>query len=292
MNDPIPIRVLIDEAVKKTRTHFRAMFLAAAAPLAALNGLVPLAQGMWMGALMGEKVPGVADLVTGFLALFGVLGLTLVLTALAYGALTVTAVDAVNGRELSMKRSWLRMLRPRMVGTVLLSGLAAALAAVCCLVPGIFVGLLFCLVVPVMAAEDLFGTRAMGRSAQLVRHNPQRTFATSPMFKAFLVLFVGWLIGSAVGLFVGLPVMVIQQVLMWRGVAAGEPPDPAVLVQKMMWIQVPANVLGSLANTAVAVYMAFALTLLYFDLRGRREGQDLEAAIDELAGPPQGALPE
>jgi hypothetical protein len=95
-----------------------------------------------------------------------------------------------------------------------------------------------------------------------------------------------------VGLFVGLPVMVIQQLLMWRGVAAGEPPDPAALVQKMMWIQVPANVLGSLANTAVAVYMAFGLTLLYFDLRGRREGQDLEAAIDDLAGPALGVAPE
>jgi hypothetical protein len=292
LNEPLPIRVLIDEAVKTTRTHFKAMFLPAAVPLALLNGLVPLVQGAWMGALAGEKFPGMAALLGGIAALFIVLGLTLVLTALAYGALTLTAVDAVTGREISMKRSWLRMLRPRMIGTVLLSGMAAALAAVCCLLPGIYVGLLFCLVLPVMAHEDLFGTRAMGRSSQLVRHNPQRRFASSPMLKAFLVLLVGWLIGTAVGLFVGLPVAVIQQVLMWRSVAAGETPDPVALVQKMTWIQVPANILASLANTAVAVYMAFGLTLLYFDLRGRREADDLEAAIEDLAGPRQGAPSE
>jgi hypothetical protein len=42
--EPIPFRLLLDEAMKLTRRHFGAMFLPVAVPLALLAGLVTVAQ--------------------------------------------------------------------------------------------------------------------------------------------------------------------------------------------------------------------------------------------------------
>ena len=56
----------------------------------------------------------------------------------------------------------------------------------------------------------------------------------------------------------------------------------------MIWLQAPSNMVGALAQTAVQLYIAFGLTLLYLDIRGRKEGFDLEAGIARLEGGPRG----
>ncbi len=54
----------------------------------------------------------------------------------------------------------------------------------------------------------------------------------------------------------------------------------------MIWLQVPSNALGMAARVTVSLYLSFALGMLFLDLRRRREGADLEAAIAELASAP------
>jgi hypothetical protein len=51
-----------------------------------------------------------------------------------------------------------------------------------------------------------------------------------------------------------------------------------------MWLNVPAQMLGALANAAVNLYVCFATVLLFFDLRRRREGEDIEAELNAVAG--------
>ena len=60
-------------------------------------------------------------------------------------------------------------------------------------------------------------------------------------------------------------------------------PDPAALMEGMLWLQVPTQILAVLGQTAVEVYVVFGLALLFFDVKHRKEGQDLEAAIGALA---------
>jgi hypothetical protein len=43
--------------------------------------------------------------------------------------------------------------------------------------------------------------------------------------------------------------------------------------------------LGTLAQLLMQLYISFGLALLYFDLKLRREGDDLEAQIQQLAQP-------
>ena len=181
-----------------------------------------------------------------------------------------------------MRRAWRFVLRPRVFGSLMLTTLAFALGAVLCVVPGIYLGLLFSLTIPVMAEEGLFGTAAMRRSAELTRYNPQRDLDADPRFKVFVIVFVGTLLGWVVGMLVELPMMAIQQVLMFREVAGGREPDPQKLMATLAWVQVPSQMLSMLTQTAFHFYVCFGLVLLFFDVKGRKEGLDLETAIGRL----------
>jgi hypothetical protein len=289
ITEPIPFRLLIDEAVKWTRRHFRAMFVPVAVPTAIVNGLVPVAQALWFNNTFYGDSPDPAAMLAGGAAFMGVALLAGVVWGLGYGALLVGATDALQGQPVSMKRGWLTMVRPGVLGTCLLVGLCILVGCVLCLLPGLFLGLLFSMILPVMVAEGRYGIDAITRSAQLVRYNPQGEVGKSPLLKVFLIFFIGYLLSAAVGIAVQLPFIVAQQILIFRSAAEGNA-DPTQVMATATWLQVPGNMLNALVTTAVQVYMSFALVLFYFDLRRRQEGGDLEAAVQEMRGP-DGAPP-
>jgi hypothetical protein len=291
---PIPFRFLLDEAVRHARRHFKSIYPAVGFPVALLGGAIPLAQA-FMFRRMGQADPASDGALSPFMyvAAFSVVMLVwLAVYYFGYAALFVAAMDALAGRPVSMRRAWGFALRPRVIGTLVLATLAMALGTMLCFVPGIYLGLLYSLIVPVMAEEGIFGTAALGRSAQLTRYNPQRDLDADPRFKVFVVVFVGTLLGWVVGMLVELPMMAIQQVLMLREVAAGRQPDPQRLMATLAWVQVPSQILSMLVQTAFHLYVCFGLSLLFFDVKGRKEGLDLETAIARLYESRFGAPPE
>jgi hypothetical protein len=70
--------------------------------------------------------------------------------------------------------------------------------------------------------------------------------------------------------------------MMFRSIAAGEQQDPAALATRLLWLQVPTAILGTLAQTATTLYVSFGVALLFFDIKARREGADLESLLEEL----------
>jgi hypothetical protein len=283
--EPLSLRALLDEAVKQARRHFKSVYWPVALPLALMGALAPLAQPRW---LSGLAEPGAGDAMpfaslADALAFAAFVWIMLSLYGLGYAALQVGAVDALADRPVSMARAWVFMFRPAVLGTVLLSWLAFAAGLTCCVLPGVYVALLLALIVPVMAEEGRFGTGAFRRSYALLTYNPRRDWGADPRVKAFLVLLAGMLLGYALTFVVQLPVIVVQQIMMFRSVAAGQPVDSLQIMARLTWLQVPSNFLGMLVQTAVYLYMSFGLTLLFFDLRRRKEGADLEAAVARLA---------
>lgn len=290
LTEPIPFRLLVDEAVKLTRRHFRSVYLPVAVPIALVNGLVPVAQALWFNNAFSGEAPDPASMMVGGIAFMGVALVAGLIWGLGYGALLVAAVDAIDRQVVSMTHAWLTMVRPAVFGTCLLVGLALIVGCVLCVLPGLFLALLFSLILPVMAAERRYGIDAVTRSAQLVRFNPQGGIGKSPLLKVFLIFFLGYVLSFAVGFVVQLPFAIAQQVMIFRSAAEGST-DPAQVMASAVWLQVPGNILNALASTAVQVYMAFALVLFYFDLRRRQEGSDLEAAIQDLSRGPEDAPP-
>ena len=283
VTEPLPFRLLIDEAMRLTRRHFRQMYLPVAVPVALTQALVPIAQALvYRGFSTGTPDP--TSMIAGMVGFFGVVFVTGIVWGLGYGALLVAATEAQSGAGVSMGRAWLTMVRPRVFGTSLLTGLAMLVGCVLCVLPGVFLMLAFSLAVPVMVAERIYGTTALARAVSIVRQNPEGRFATHPMVKVFLILVIGYVLSSIVGFVVQLPFAIAQQILMFRAAAEGEMTDPMQMMTTMTLLQVPAGVLNALATTVIQIYLSFALTLFYFDLRRRQEGGDLESAIQEMAG--------
>jgi hypothetical protein len=287
LGQPLSLRMILDEAARLGRRHFREMYLPVALPVACVQGLMPLTQARWMRHMVSGRPPDFGAFLPD-LALF-ILGALLVMsvTVIGYLALTVGAVDAVAGRALSMRRAWTALLNPRALGTMALNWLAVLLGTCLCCVPGIYVVLLLTLLVPVIVEEGRFGTAALARSAELTRYNPRRVFREDPAGHVFLILFVGFLLNYAVGFVTQLPAMVVQQVLMFRQVSSGHRIDPGEVMASLTWIQVPSAVLNAFGQVAVQIYVSFGIALLFFELRRRKEGADLEAAIESLAVRPE-----
>jgi hypothetical protein len=280
LSSSLPFRQILDEAVRQTRRYFRRIYPYVAIPLVLVAGVVPLAQGLFyrdafQGAA-GQKGPALARMLGG-LGLFGLAMFAfMVVYALSYGAMFAAATDALAGREISMRRSWGLMARPRVFGTLVLLGLAVTVGFVFCVLPGLYLGLIYAFTVP------RFGTAALSRSAELARYNPQRKFDSDPRLHVFITVMVGTMLGYMINLLVQLPFILYQQFVMFRDMAGAQKPDPGEMMARLTWLQVPAQMLGMLTNTAVHLYICFGLALLFFDLKSRKEGLDLEAAVASL----------
>jgi hypothetical protein len=288
---PVPLRFLLDDTLREARRSFGAIYPAVALPMGVAAALLGAAQRFVQvlpgGPARAPMLPGL----DGFLAFGASLVAFLAVYSVCYMALLTAAADAYHGRGVRMARSWAFVFRPAVIGTVVLGLGVAALGGMCCFLPGIYVSLVFGLAGPVMIEEGRFGTAALSRSASLMGWNPRGRFGADPRVKMFLLVFAGLLLSYAANLLVQLPIIAVQQAILFRDIANGRQPDPAAFVQRFFWIQVLAQFLGALVNTGINVFVAFGVTLLFVDLRARKEAPDLEAAIGALAAAPPAAVP-
>jgi hypothetical protein len=167
-------------------------------------------------------------------------------------------------------------------GTLFLLALAVTLGFALCVLPGVYLGLIYAFTVPVVVAESRFGTAALSRSAELARYNPQRKFDSDPRLHVFITVMVGTMLGYMINLLVQLPFILYQQYVVFHDMAGAQKADPGEMMARLTWVQVPAQMLGMLTNTAVHLYVCFGLALLFFDLKSRKEGLDLETAVSDL----------
>ncbi|HXB55446.1 MAG TPA: hypothetical protein VN461_11720 [Vicinamibacteria bacterium] len=278
---PLSFRLLLDEAVRHARQHFRRIYPAVAIPLALAGGALPLIQLSFSGYMIlpGRTGPAPGAVLLGFVASAVAMLVVMTVYLLGYSVLVVAALNALAQREVSMARAWLFVLRPRVLGTLILKTIVIGFGLIFCMVPGIYWSLLLSLALPVMVEEARFGTGALRRSGELARYNPLRDLEADPRLKAFLIYFVGILLGQVANFVIQLPLVAIQQVMMFRDLAGGQRMDPATMMRRLAWVQVPSAMLGMLIQAAVYLYMSFGIALLFFDVKRRKEGLDLEVAI-------------
>lgn len=287
--EPMPFRVLLDEGVRRARQHFKALYLPIALVVAVLQVAIVAAQGFFMTTAFKGIAADATDVSTFIAGYLGFIVLVLVISALsylAYGVMGAAAVDATAGRRPDLGRSLLLVLKPRYVFTMLGAAFGIFLGMLCCIAPGLILSLIWGFIVPVMVEEGQTLGNAFARSSALARYNPEGHWTGSPMVKIFVLLVVGVLLSYAVSFLFQMPFAILQQLWMLREAASENGPEALLASGAFHWLQVPGTVLGSLAQTAVMLYLNFGIALLYFDVRRRWEGSDLVAAADELAAPP------
>jgi hypothetical protein len=285
---PMPILLLLDEGLRLTRAYLRAIFPAVAVPVAVIATLAGVVQAIDVQSVFKGGPPSPFMFWTPQVLIVALL--LLLLSVVAYVAGQVAALDALAGRPVDMRRAWRFAVRPSVWGTLLLSFVAILISFLLCVLPVFFVAPLLALAVPVMAEEARFGVGALSRSAELALFNPSRRLMEHPIVKVLLLMVVSTLISYMAGLLVALPFQLPMFIDLFRRTLAGNQ-DITGVMARWIWLQIPAQFLSSLAHTAIYIYTAFGMALIYADVRSRKEGIDLQPEIDALFPAPSPAAP-
>jgi hypothetical protein len=183
-----------------------------------------------------------------------ILLLTMVSVLLATAVCFKAVADAYLGGEPDWRRS-LRFAVRRLgglIGLSIIGGVLILLGLFALIVPGIWLAVAFSVGVPVLLLERMGPWASLRRSFQLVRG---RWWATAG------ALVVGYLLIAVIGALLQGVIMVVPSVLA----------DGNTLVSAL-----GAVVGGTVASALTTPYSAAVVTLVYFDLRVRKEGLDLQ----------------
>ena len=200
-----------------------------------------------------------------WLQLAGVLVVALAgLLANSFATAAVTDVVAAtylgDPQPDDVRRSWQHALRrfPAILGVGLVSGLAAFAGILVCIAPGVWIYVAWSIAIPALLLERLGVWKSLGRSFALVAKR---------WWTCFAVVLVGALLTIVLQFAFAIPVTYVIDRL-----GGGVVGDLA---------------LGAVVDTAVAAattpFLAAMIVVLYFDLRVRFEGLDVQLLVERVS---------
>lgn len=179
------------------------------------------------------------------------------LTYIVTAATTVAVSETYLGRSVSILSSF-RAIRGRVwsfAGTMLLAGLLIALGLILCVIPGAVFSIWFTFVTQVFVLEGLSYWKSLKRSKELARGNFARIFLIT-LLSNLLVLVVSFLF-----------VLPFQAFLLTAH-------------SRVYWFGY--GIVSGLASSLTTPILVTALVLLYYDIRVRREGFDIEMLAQRI----------
>jgi hypothetical protein len=258
---PLALGEVLDVAIKITFAHARTLVLVVlvvVAPAQILSAALTVSQPDAFLDVEGSEVPSNEDVTAYVASLAGIILLALLSSTLATGACFKAIVDAYLGRAPSW-RSSLGFAARRLHSLIWISFLTYFLGAVALLgliVLGVWLFISWAVAVPAMLTENVRGLKAMRRSFRLVRGFWWRTCGI------FLLGF----------LFAGVLSSIVQGIVLGVSFAADSTAAEFVLTSI-------GGILGSLISTPLT---AAFITVLYVDLRVRKEGFDLQLLAERM----------
>ncbi|WP_146070276.1 hypothetical protein [Arthrobacter sp. GMC3] len=327
---PLRLGEVLDGAFQAARHNGKAMFGSAlifqilTSTLTLLVVLVGFGQS-GLNILGGTYLQGqpteaeLSGLLTTGLRVFGALAVVSFLSGLAQmvlqGALVIPVLRAVLNRKTGFSEMW-RLVRPR-IGTLILLALfyAAAALLATALFFGILIGMLFAvggrngpganlaslglgllIGLAFLAAAIWVGTKvllapaaivvenigllaAIKRSWQLTSRNWWRTFGITAL-AAIIASVIGGIISTPVSLFLGflLPLLTpnaTQEQLLSQAIIA----------------QVISTFIGAMIGAITLAFQSGVMSLIYVDLRMRRDGFDVTLLKESEEGKDDGGIP-
>jgi hypothetical protein len=270
---PLSVGEILDAAITIFRSRAATMMkavLVVVAPVQALSAVVALSAQPDDFVSETDPVTGatnfeVAEFIGFVVAALGVAALGVVATQLATGA----CLKSVAGAYLEGDPDWketLRFARSRLGSLIWLSilyGVGLLFGFLLCIVPGVWLFGAWAVATPVMLIEERKAGQSLSRSRALVkgRWGP-----------SFLVVLIGFILAG-----------IVQTVL--EGLLAGVLLSSANDVVRA----VGSAITATLSSTLVTPFTAAVGVVLYFDLRVRKEGFDLELLAHRVGiEPPEG----
>jgi hypothetical protein len=247
---PLGLGEILDVAIKVYTRRFAALAKVVAAfvvPVYLLAALVQLS-------VLPDNEADAVDV--NFWTVAAALIVTGLIVYLATVLATAGAFRVVSSTYLGEETEWqdsLRFTTARLgplVWVSFLGGLGVVLGLVLCIIPGVYLYGLWAVAVPVLLFEDVRGTRALGRSRHLVSGRWWSVFGTVVLATILASLVSNVITG------------IVQAVL-----AGG---DSDVLDA------LGGAIGGIVAGVITTPFLAAVTAVLYYDLRVRKEGFDLE----------------
>jgi hypothetical protein len=213
--------------------------------------LIPLLEGAGVGLV--------------FLTLLATLLSVLILAPLSQAVILYVVMREYVDRPATMAEAFsLAMSRfGPLLGTVFLSGLLIGLGFLACFIPGAYLAIMWAFAAQVVVLENRSGMDALQRSKALVTGHGWRVFGV-----VFLIQIVAGFVGGLIG-------GTMAVVLPYQEAIPGPRGFPV-----MHFTSYPNYVIAHsfelIVNVLIGSYLAVCMTLLYLDLRIRKEGFDLE----------------
>jgi hypothetical protein len=250
---PLSVGETLDTAIKLYRSHARLLWQAVAViviPLQIVELLIHNAAIPRPAFVSGGTLYTANGTTGGAVPTISIIVISALVDALTIGAVYTLVLDSYMGRRPDLRKAFDvagHKAFPLVLVSVLV-GLAVAIGFILIIVPGIWLLVSLCVAIPVLMQEDLRGTKALSRSRELVQ---DRWWAT---FGRLLILVI----------------ILAVTVLITAGLAS------ALSVSSVfVWLLVNA-ILSSLLLIIATPFSASMITVMYIDLRVRKEALDLE----------------
>jgi hypothetical protein len=272
---PLGVGEILDAGIKLFTRHWRPLVLSVVGlilPVQILSALVTASVAPEQFDLTTSETGVDEGEEAEFLIGQGVIALLSVVSVLLATAVCFKAVaDAYLGVEPDWRRS-LRFAVRRLgglVGVTVIGGLLVALGTVALIVPGIWLFVSYSVAVPALLLERIGPWKALRRSFRLVRG---RWWPTAG------VLVVGYLLIGIIGALATAVIMLV----------------PALVAEDNTLVGAFGAVVGGTVGSVLTTpYSAAVVALLYFDLRVRKEGLDLQLIAEgaDVRRDPDAPLP-
>lgn len=207
-------------------------------------------------------------MVSGVGLLLIVLPVAFVLQTIGTGAMIRVVMQEYLDRPVSFGESF-RFALSRiwsLLGTSLLLGIFVSLGFLACLIPGIYLAIVYCVASAVVIVENRAGMDALSRSKHLVQGHFGRVFVI-----LFLLGIIDRIGEGGIAVMGGL-VLPYSTMDRFGGVHVSNYANYAVVTSLDVLVQI-----------FFQAYLAICTTLIYFDLRNRKEAFDLELEADKLS---------
>jgi glycerophosphoryl diester phosphodiesterase family protein len=257
---PLSLGELLDRSFSLYRKNFL-LFTG----IVALPHLVLLAfQFAGIGLRMSR---GTASAAAGVAMMLATLVLTLGVTATSQGATVIAVSQTHLNRSTSIAESFAG-IKGRILYLALIMigyGIGVGIGFLLLIIPGIILGLMWALTIPVAVIEDKGLRDSVNRSAELTKGARGRVFVIYLLFAVLIY---------AVYTVFMLPVLFVI------GINARSHPMLGVPI----WMQIAIPVASFLSQCLAGPLMTIGLSLLYYDQRVRKEAFDLQHMMATLDG--------
>lgn len=264
---PLGVGEILDTAFRVYRTRFKDLIVAVAIPMVPLVVLQVL---VTLSARDTTTITGTGTTTNADAnVVLGGLGATLLIGLIAGAIATGASVRILADQYLGTSTTWRDSLRyafgrlGSIVWVALLVGLLQLIGLALCVIPGVYLWAAFAVAMPVLLIEHAKGSRALSRSRLLVSGR------WWPTFGALLVV---WLLSTFLDTLSS--TLVTGGSFVSSGVSTGTAASALTAV------------IGGIIDIVFAPLSAAVVTIIYFDLRIRKEGFDVALMAQRLGTPP------